>query len=151
MKIPTHLASENPWGWSFKQKKHMGKKQDQDILQVRSEVVAGIFLTLACSRDTSSCWVALSNLISEFLLYYCILFCSIWLSNPGGLFFLKRKQGEWIWGKEEVVGWLGGVEGGKTMVRMHCNWEESIFNKKNNFKKWVPFAAVGYVSSNFYA
>lgn len=41
---------------------------------------------------------------------------------------------EWIWGKRRA---LGGVEGGETVIGMHCMRDDSIFHK--HFLKTIYF------------
>lgn len=67
-----------------------------------------------------------------FPLFYCILFCPIWLSSLGGLLFSVEKMEV---GKVDLRGKKGGgklegVEGGESVAGMYCIREESIFNKK---------------------
>lgn len=57
------------------------------------------------------------------------------LSSPGGLSFSEEEtEGS---GSEGVGIWeeLGGVEQEKTVVRIYCMREESLFNKNNARKR----------------
>lgn len=44
--------------------------------------------------------------------------------------FWKEIETELTWGREEMEGDLGGVEGGETVVQIYCVREEYIFKKK---------------------
>lgn len=58
-----------------------------------------------CSWASSLHWFALSSFdMRIFVLSYCILFCSAWMSPLGSLQFSgKQTDGEWILGRGEVV------------------------------------------------
>lgn len=82
-----------------------------------------------------SYWVTLSSLdVRTFALYYCILFCCVWLSYLGAWYILKKKQrrGESILERIKVVqGELGRVDGGKSVVWLWCIvWEKNLFSVK---------------------
>ena len=72
----------------------------------RLHALGTLFLLLGC--------LIKNRLICQlFALSYCILFCPVWLSSLEDLFFSQVEiEGEWTWGKGEVVGsykeWIEG-------------------------------------------
>lgn len=60
--------------------------------------------SVACSWDSSSCWVALSSLDMKVA---DALFCHLCLSCPRDLFLSEKEaEWEWIWGKGDFeVSW----------------------------------------------
>lgn len=105
---------------------------------------ARVSLTLACS-SYSFPPVGLPCLASVwgiFTLFYCILFCGLWLLSLGGLlFFWKEAEGEWNWEREEV---------GSSRDRGNCGsdilYQRRMFSRKKkskvhsviNFHKCIP-------------
>lgn len=82
-----------------------------------------------CLWFFSSCCVTLPSVSPRtFVLFYCILFCLVWLLSLGSLFFSEGRQRGVDVG-EGRLGLLGGVEEGETVVGMYRRREETIFNK----------------------
>ena len=96
----------------------------------------GLWLFCQPSGLFPSYWTALFifNMIIFAFSYY-ILFCRILLlsliSKPVLLKWETEREWIWRWDEEEV----GGVEGRKTVTRIHCMREESIFNKRKKLKR----------------
>ena len=101
-------------------------------------VGVGVSLSLDCFPPVGLSCLAFG--MKAFALSYCALFCHVWLLSPEGLLSFKERQtgsasrggGE----RAKVGGKLGEVEGGKTVVRMYCVREESIFNKNKKEKHY---------------
>lgn len=63
---------------------------------------------------------------------YCILICHVWLISLGGLYFLKRKGEEEVWGLAKQK-WVAGNERRRGRKNCSYNVKENINN--NNKKK----------------
>lgn len=93
--------------------------------------------SFACSWDSfPPIGLPCPALIRAFASYYCILFCPVWLSLGGLLFFWRgsRSGGKGRRGTAEVR-----VEGVKTVVQMYFMTEQSSFiNQKATTIKRIP-------------
>lgn len=87
-----------------------------------------VFDSLACSWNSfTSYWVHYPASIGG--LCYYILVSPVWLLCIRDLLFLKKKcKKSGSWGEEMDEEELAGVEEGKTVVRVYCTRERSIFN-----------------------
>lgn len=62
-----------------------------------------VSLTLACSWDSSSSWVALPNLVMKAFASACISLCCVERLSLGGLLYSEEEtEGERIWRRGEV-------------------------------------------------
>lgn len=64
-------------------------------------------------------------------MFYCILFCSLWLLSLGGLLFFERRQRENGTGKERR--WVV-AETDEIVFQIYCMREESVFKEKKRVK-----------------
>lgn len=73
--------------------------------------------------------------LSAFSLFYCVLFCPVWLLSLGSLLFSEGKQREWIWVRGMVVGSWEKWSEVNCGLWSGCNIKNIILIKKRKNKK----------------